>query len=332
MGNKIQLFGELESVAVDKKLVDAVQVKDSAWIDPATNSVSEETQSAINAALKKMAENAANSASGLSIDYDKSKQVIGLYRGDDEESRTLISSFSSVDFIKDGMLREVRGPYTPNADEEWTVRLEDDLTEVTIGAVEKGKTYLGFIWNTGDLSKVDAFYKTSLLDVSKLVDVYTANGGIRLDGKQFSIEKDPDSEGFLTVSANGLKLSGVKQAINDSKTSVIGESGDASTANTIFGAKAYADSVARAAPGYNLTKTVSTGNSTALWANHTDPNATANEAGYKVDKGSIVVLWQLEEIDVQITHKASSPVTVSWSGITPSPQSPLLIEYMVIAK
>lgn len=246
MGNKIQLFGELESVAVDKKLVDAVQVKDSAWMDPDTNSVSEETQSAINAALKKMAENAAKSASDLRIDYNKSKQVIGLYMGDDEESRTLISSFSSVDFTKDGMIDKVIGPITPTWENvtdksavgntppkevKWAVNadtgveaffaLEVPAGYLVIGTVTLGNTYLGFIWNTNtDASKPDGAvytektFKASALDVSTLVDVYTAGDGLKLEGGKFSIKIGEQGEGFLSVDSGSLKLSGVQDAIN----------------------------------------------------------------------------------------------------------------------
>lgn len=260
---------------------------------------------------------ASDNIDGLKFEIDIDNNLILKSQSDKSLASVSLSRFA-IDGMQEGAVL-----ITANGTSE---KVTVGGSEYTVDGLTIGKTYIVFVWNTASGKQPMA------LDVTTLIDVYTANDGIELSGKQFSIKRDPNSEGFLTVSANGLKVSGVQQAINDSKTSVIGKSGDASTVNTIFGAKAYADSVAREAQGYNLTKTVSTGDSTALWANHTNPNATADETGYKVDKGSIVVLWQLEEIDVQITHNASSPVTVSWSGITPSPQSPLVIEYRVIAK
>lgn len=248
MGNKIQLFGELESVAVDKKLVDAVQVKDSAWIDPATNSVSEETQSAINAALKKMAEDAAKSASDLRIDYNKDTKVIGLYMGDDEESRTLISSFSSVDFTKDGMIDKVIGPITPTWENvtdkaavgntppkevKWAVNadtgveaffaLEVPAGYLVIGTVTLGNTYLGFIWNTNtDASKPDGAvyteetFKASALDVSTLFSPVKTGPGLEHAGSDDSSLKIKikDGEKYLDVDTDGLYTKGIDAAIS----------------------------------------------------------------------------------------------------------------------
>lgn len=256
MGNKIQLFGELESVAVDKKLVDAVQVKDSAWIDPATNSVSEETQSAINAALKKMAEDAAKSASDLRIDYNKDTKVIGLYMGDDEESRTLISSFSSVDFTKDGMIDKVIGPITPTWENvtdkaavgntppkevKWAVNadtgveaffaLEVPAGYLVIGTVTLGNTYLGFIWNTNtDASKPDGAvyteetFKASALDVSTLFSPVKTGPGLEHVGSDDSSLKIKITEGekYLDVDAKGLYTKGIDTAISTAVKDVSG--------------------------------------------------------------------------------------------------------------
>jgi len=53
------------------------------------------------------------------------------------------------------------------------------------------------------------------INVLDLVDVYTEGDGINVSATNvISIEIDQTSEGFLTVSANGIKLSGVQNAIN----------------------------------------------------------------------------------------------------------------------
>lgn len=58
------------------------------------------------------------------------------------------------------------------------------------------------------------------VNISSMVDTYTNGNGIALSNKQFSIKIDTDSEGYLTVSANGLKLSGISNAINAVQTSL----------------------------------------------------------------------------------------------------------------
>ena len=66
------------------------------------------------------------------------------------------------------------------------------------------------------------------IPVKDLVDVYTAGNGINVSGSNvISVVIDPASEGFLTVSATGVKLAGVQNAINAAKATI-----DAYTVNT----------------------------------------------------------------------------------------------------
>lgn len=246
MGNKIQLFGELESVAVDKKLVDAVQVKDSAWIDPTTKEVSEETQSAINAALKQMAEDAAKTASDLKLDYDPVAGLIKLYIGEGN-SENPISSISSSAFTKDGMIETVLGPVTPVWEDvtdnvaagtktekaKWAVA--EDTGEqaffaldvppgyLLIQEITLGNTYLGFIWNTNtDADKPEGKvydsgnFKASALDVSTLFNPMSLGPGLEQasDNDPNSIKiKIQEDEKYLRVNANGLSTIGIDTAI-----------------------------------------------------------------------------------------------------------------------
>lgn len=55
--------------------------------------------------------------------------------------------------------------------------------------------------------------KTIDVSLKDLVDLYEAGDGLSLGSKVFSVKVDGDSDEYLTVSANGVKLSGVKEAI-----------------------------------------------------------------------------------------------------------------------
>ena len=52
------------------------------------------------------------------------------------------------------------------------------------------------------------------INAKDLVDVYTAGNGITLENNEISIKLDRNGEPFLTVGADGLKLSGVQAAID----------------------------------------------------------------------------------------------------------------------
>lgn len=115
------------------------------------------------------------------------------------KNSTEIASIPASDFIKDGMLQSV----------ELKVASEDE----PIGEAITG-TFLVFTFN------VDAGSKVINVNVTDLIDVYTASTGIKLEGKNFIAVIDPASEAFLTVGANGIKLSGVQNAINAAKATV----------------------------------------------------------------------------------------------------------------
>lgn len=115
------------------------------------------------------------------------------------KNSTEIASIPASDFIKDGMLQSV----------ELKVASEDE----PIGEAITG-TFLVFTFN------VDAGSKVINVNVTDLIDVYTASTGIKLEGKNFMAVIDPASEAFLTVGADGIKLSGVQNAINSAKATV----------------------------------------------------------------------------------------------------------------
>lgn len=123
-----------------------------------------------------------------------------------------IATIPATDFIKDGMLENVE-----------LVQLTGG-TEANPSGLTDG-TYLKFTFNTDGGSKV------LYVNVTSLIDVYAAGNGLTLAGKTFSIKLDPASEsGYLSVGSEGLKLSGVNQAISDAITSAV--TGDSGTIKT----------------------------------------------------------------------------------------------------
>lgn len=81
--------------------------------------------------------------------------------------------------------------------------------------------------------------QTVPVDISDLVDTYTAGNGLSLADNKFSVTIDSTSDSYLTVGANGIKLSGVAAAINKLDTDY--KAADTATLNS---AKAYTDTKA----------------------------------------------------------------------------------------
>jgi hypothetical protein len=131
----------------------------------------------------------------------------------------LVSEIDATPFVKDGMLEDV----------------EYDAAFNT----------LTFTWNTVAGSKIDSVI------LSDIIEPYTAGNGLNLSGNEFNVNLAASSEGFLTVDANGLKLSGVQDAINTAKE-------EAATDATGKANQALADAKADAALIYATKEYVST--------------------------------------------------------------------------
>ena len=116
-------------------------------------------------------------SSALNLTYDSSTKKINLTGKDS----AVIASIDATDFIKDGMVQNV----------------------------ELSGNNLVITFNT------DAGAEPISVDLSKFLDVYTAGNGITISGKSIAAKVDPDTEQFLTVGANGLKISGIHAEITE---------------------------------------------------------------------------------------------------------------------
>ena len=124
----------------------------------------------------------------------------------------LISEIDASEFIKDGMLD--------------TVKLVKNPEGQTAG------TYLKLTWNTDSGKSAPMF-----INVTDLIDVYTAGGGLKLNGKEFSV----DTGTIATV-----------EALNAAKTELKGNAESIADSGTIAGAKKYADSLKTTIDGYTV--------------------------------------------------------------------------------
>lgn len=103
----------------------------------------------------------------------------------------VISRIDVADFIKDGI-----------------------LDNVILNTADANNPYLSFTFNSA------AGKETINVPVKDLVVIYFAGNGLTLNENIFSVKLDANSEAFLTVSENGIKLTGVQNAINNAKTEV----------------------------------------------------------------------------------------------------------------
>lgn len=122
-----------------------------------------------------------------------------------------IATIPATDFIKDGMLENAT--------------YDEETHKITL------------TFNT------DSGKQAVELNLSDLVDTYEAGNGLELTGKVFSVKKsaEEDSEGFLNVGTDGIKVSGIQNAINTAAAKASNKITEKSTGRVTVTAKVEDD-------------------------------------------------------------------------------------------
>lgn len=199
----------------------------------------------------------------LNMTYDSTTHNIYLFYGETRTTDNTIGTVDCSDFIKDGMIDEV--------------------------AYNSTTHILTFTWNTA------AGKSDTEIDLTGLIDTYTAGNGLSLTNGVFALKLDTSSESFLTLGSGGLKLSGVQTAINNAIQAYASEGVH------------YIVDVVTSGDSKTLTMVVPQGKSSRLI------NVSCFYDGSEV---------------VAAVSTSSNHVTVSWNGLTLTAAKPLTINVL----
>ena len=141
----------------------------------------------------------------LSIAYDSNERKLQL-KG---KSGNTISDIDATAFVKDGMLNDT-AVFTASATTQSITFSRSSNTHKYSGLTEENH-YLAFEFKIS--SGKSSSYNYEILDATSIIDVYKKGNGLELTDHTFSVKKADDSEEFLTVDENGVKISGVTAAI-----------------------------------------------------------------------------------------------------------------------
>ena len=178
----------------------------------------------INSGDKVLSQDTNGLSTTLSIAYDSSSRKLQL-KG---KGGNLISDIDATAFVKDGMLNDTAVFTASATTQSITFGEKETITDpVPTGPVARvvpnssnTHEYSGLTINHHYLAfefKVDGDdtqpYKYEILDATDIIDVYKNGNGLELTDHTFSVKKADGSEGFLTIDENGVKISGVADAI-----------------------------------------------------------------------------------------------------------------------
>ena len=141
----------------------------------------------------------------LSLIYDTTNRNLQL-KGN---SGNTISEIDATAFVKDGMLNDT-AVFTASATTQSITFSRSSNTHEYSGLTEENH-YLAFEFKIS--SGESSSYNYEILNATSIIDVYKNGNGLALTDHTFSVKKAGDSEGFLTIDKDGVKISGVADAI-----------------------------------------------------------------------------------------------------------------------
>ena len=190
-------------------------------------------------------------ASGALTQY-KGSNAVKVSEVDQENNKTVSLSINSNDKVltqsNDGLFANINLTW----DREQGLKLigKDSIEIATIPATDfikdgmlENATYDEKTHKITLTFNTDSGKQAVELNLSDLVDTYEAGNGLELAGKVFSIKKsaEADSEGFLKVGTDGIKVSGVQDAINTAAAKASNKIAEKSTGRVTVTAKVEDD-------------------------------------------------------------------------------------------
>lgn len=190
-------------------------------------------------------------ASGALTQY-KGSNAVKVSEVDPENNKTVSLSINSNDKVltqsNDGLFANINLTW----DNEQGLKLigKDSIEIATIPAADFIKDgMLDKATYDEETHKITLTFNTAAgkqpieLNLSDLVDTYEAGNGLGLTGNVFSVKKstEEDSEGFLKVGTDGVKVSGIQDAINTAAAKASNKITEKSTGRVTVTAKVEAD-------------------------------------------------------------------------------------------
>lgn len=160
----------------------------------------------INSGDKVLSQDTNGLSATLSIAYDSSTRKLQLKGKNDNE---VISDIDATAFVKDGMLNDT-AVFTASANTQ-SITFSGSRNKHEYSGLTSNHHYLAFEFKIS--SGESSSYNYEILDATNIIDVYKNGNGLDLSGHTFSVKLAQGSENFLTVDGNGVKLSGVTDAI-----------------------------------------------------------------------------------------------------------------------
>lgn len=135
---------------------------------------------------------------------DKMQDIEGIVDGLEE-------SIDSINIVKDET-NDLIYTLMVDGEERGSINIPKDqfLKSVTYNE-DTNELIFTFVTSESDNKEVR-------VNMTDLVDTYTAGDGLNLEGGQFSVKVDADTQSYIEVTANGVKIVGINEAFNNCVT------------------------------------------------------------------------------------------------------------------